>query len=123
MIHPRHTLPAASLFFGKTKPMMIFHARSIKWPIFVIVPLAVLVLPAQADQEPSTSPPAFSDLSPEQKRIILHKVAPPPVAQRDAPYSTPMYYLPYKGYQAGFGSMELDQTGNFVLDCNRRDIT
>jgi hypothetical protein len=61
----------------------------------------------------------FSQLPLEQQRQILIKVAPPAIAERDAPYSTPMYYLLAEGYQDGVGAMV--GKGNLVLDRNRPD--
>jgi len=66
-----------------------------------------------------SKPIAFSELPLVKQRAIEERVAPPPVAQRDAPYSTPMYYLFSKGYQDGVGAAV--GKGNLVLDRNRPD--
>ena len=41
----------------------------------------------------------FSKLPQEKQRQIRESVAPPPLAERSGPYSTPMYYLMYAGYE------------------------
>src|SRR5579862_1509418 len=53
------------------------------------------------DASGSTQPLEFSKLSIEKQRAIGIRVEPPPISQRDAPYSTPMYYLFDKGYTDG----------------------
>lgn len=58
--------------------------------------------------------PGFSDLSPERQQSILKKIEPPPLPQREVPYSTPMYYLLAKGFTDG-------ANGELVLDRNRPD--
>jgi len=66
---------------------------------------------------------AFSQLPLAKQRLIMDRIAPPPIAQRDAPYSTTMVYLLAKGYQDGYGSQETGsaKTAQFVLDRNRPD--
>ena len=61
----------------------------------------------------------FSQLPLSQQRAILNKVAAPDIVDRDAPYSTPMYYLLCAGYRDGVGAMV--GKGNLVLDRNRPD--
>ncbi len=63
--------------------------------------------------------PTFSQLPLTEQRKIILNVAPPPIAERDNPYSTPMYYLLSKGYRDGIGSMS--GKGNLILDRNRPD--
>lgn len=46
-------------------------------------------------------PAGFSQLPAERRAAILKRVEPPPLAEREAPYSTPMYYLLAKGFQDG----------------------
>jgi hypothetical protein len=80
--------------------------------VLTAVVLAALTAAVGAD-EPA-KPSGFSDLPIEQRRMIEERVAPPPLSQRDAPYSTPMYYLMYKGYSDG-------PNGELLLDRNRPD--
>ena len=61
-----------------------------------------------------TRPLGLSELPIEQQRQIEQRVAPPPTAERDAPYSTPMYYLMHKGFSDG-------PHGELLLDRNRPD--
>ena len=56
----------------------------------------------------------FSQLPAERRAAILKRVEAPPTAQRDAPYSTPMYYLLAKGFQDG-------PNNELKLDRNRPD--
>lgn len=65
--------------------------------------------------------PAFSSLPVSQRREIETRLAPPPPAQRNSPYSTPMYYLLHKGYRDGVGAIHPIPSGNLVLDRNRPD--
>jgi hypothetical protein len=51
---------------------------------------------ATAFADPGT---AFSSLPAEKQQQIRASVAPPPLAERVGPYSTPMYYLMYAGYK------------------------
>ncbi|HEX7009478.1 MAG TPA: hypothetical protein VF184_05820 [Phycisphaeraceae bacterium] len=59
-------------------------------------------------------PLMFSELPADQQAQILGAVAPPPLPQREAPYSTPMYYLLAKGFGAG-------ANGELRLERNRPD--
>ena len=42
--------------------------------------------------------PGFSQLTPQSQKRLRQMVAPPPLAERRNPYSTPMYYLTNKDY-------------------------
>jgi hypothetical protein len=59
-------------------------------------------------------PLAFSQLSIERQAAIERRLARAPVAERDAPYSTPMYYLLHKGFKDGID-------GELFLESNRPD--
>ena len=85
-----------------------------------ILSLGLLVALGGCGAGADKKPVPFSQLPLAQQRLIVEKVAPPALAQRDNPYSTPMYYLPAKGYQAGPGSMKRE--GTIILDRNRPDI-
>ncbi|MDC0936136.1 hypothetical protein OAS39_07600 [Pirellulales bacterium] len=78
----------------------------------IVACLGCLIGSARAAEGPS--PLGFSELPIEQQRQIEQRVAPPPTAERDAPYSTPMYYLMYKGFSDG-------PHGELLLDRNRPD--
>ncbi len=56
----------------------------------------------------------FHELPLERQRDIEMRCAAPPLARRDNPYSTPMYYLLAKGYGDGI-------RGELTLDRNRPD--
>lgn len=64
--------------------------------------------------EEAKRPLKFSELPIEKRREIEHQIEPPPLAERDAPYSTPMYYLMDKGYYDGINN-------EILLDRNRPD--
>ena len=94
--------------------------------ILVIVAGFVLTTAVNAQNDssaadPTREGPAFSSLSISQRREIETYLAPPHLAQRNSPYSTPMYYLLHKGYRDGVGAMDPIPTGNLVLDRNRPD--
>ena len=88
------------------------------WIGFLYLPLILgVLLPANTNAEPVP----FSQLPIERQRQIEKHLTPPPVHQRDVPYSTPMYYLMHKGYQDGIGSMSNEGKGTFSLKTNRPD--
>jgi hypothetical protein len=94
--------------------------------ILVVVAGLVLTTAVNAQKDSSaTDPPregpAFSSLSVSQCRKIETRLAPPPTAQRNSPYSTPMYYLLHQGYRDGVGAMDPIPAGNLILDRNRPD--
>lgn len=64
--------------------------------------------------EEGKRPLLYSQLPIEKQREIEQRVEPPPLAERDAPYSTPMYYLMHKGYYAGVND-------EVLLERNRPD--
>jgi hypothetical protein len=62
----------------------------------------------KSDAKPRGTPrPAFSSLSPQKQEAIRKSVAPPPLAQRRNPYSTPMYY-PMWGESSPDGTLRED---------------
>jgi hypothetical protein len=87
--------------------------------IFVLISLFFLSTISNA-QTISKKPAGFHHLPLKQQRTITDALAPPPICERDNPYSTPMYYLLAKGYRDGVGSMS--DGGNLVLDRNRPDL-
>ena len=91
-----------------------------KWSIFTISIMIVWITGDARAQIFDIRPGMpFSGLSAAKQRAILDRVAPPEIAEWDAPYSTPMYYLLAEGYQDGVGAMT--GNGNLVLDRNRPD--
>lgn len=83
-----------------------------RWAVAIVACFASLIGSASAAE--GASPLGFSELPIEQQRQIEQRVAPPPTPERDAPYSTPMYYLMYKGFSDGPKS-------ELQLDRNRPD--
>lgn len=71
-----------------------------------------LFAPANAEQQ--QRPLGLSELPINRQRQIEQRIEPPPLAERDAPYSTPMYYLMHKGYYDGINKQ-------ILLDRNRPD--
>lgn len=78
---------------------------------------------------------AFSELPPDRQEALRRLVAPPPLAQRNGPYSIPQYYLMYRGYKYE-GHLDADPAnrtykevagqpgpsyGQWALDRNRPD--
>lgn len=76
--------------------------------------IALLLIPFGMGWTEPAPEKLFSELPPERQRKMLESVQPPPLAERDNPYSTPMYYLFAKGYADGIGD-------SLVLDRNRPD--
>lgn len=64
--------------------------------------------------EEQKRPLGFSELPIEKRREIEKRVEAPPLAERDTPYSTPMYYLMHKGYYDGINN-------EILLERNRPD--
>jgi hypothetical protein len=62
----------------------------------------------------SKRPLGLSELPAETRAAAARRVAPPPLAEREAPYSTPMYYLLTKGFADG-------PNNELKLDRNRPD--
>jgi hypothetical protein len=58
--------------------------------------------------------PAYSSLPANKRQAIEKRIAPPEISKRDAPFSTPMYYLLRKGYRDG-------RKKEFVLKRSRPD--
>ncbi len=91
-----------------------------KWSKFISLILMLWVVPCAYSQTNDIKKGImFSDLPLLKQRAVIDRVAPPEIAEWDAPYSTPMYYLLCKGYQDGVGSMS--GKGNLILDRNRPD--
>jgi hypothetical protein len=91
-----------------------------KWSIFVSLILMLWIVPYAYSQTNGIKKGIkFSELPLLKQRAIIDRVAPPKIHERDAPYSTPMYYLLSEGYRDGVGSMS--GKGNLVLDRNRPD--
>jgi hypothetical protein len=60
--------------------------------------------------------PAFSSLPQAEQEALRQQFAPPPLKERYGPYSTPMYYLMYEGYEYD-GSLDKGPDGRtYVKD-------
>lgn len=75
---------------------MSFLARTPMRCLASIVAALVVTSVAAADAD-NFAP--FSKLPPNRQEALRRLVAPPPLAQRNGPYSTPRYYLMYRGYK------------------------
>lgn len=82
------------------------------WMVAQVLCFGCLVSLANANEQ--KRPLGFSELPIEKQREIEHRIEAPPLAERDAPYSTPMYYLMHKGYYDGINN-------EILLDRNRPD--
>lgn len=71
--------------------------------IFAGIALGGLLL---ASANCTAEPGSFSQLPEAQQQQLRDQVAPPPLAERYGPYSTPMYYLLHDGYQYD-GSLDI----------------
>ena len=79
--------------------------RKIRAGSFSVFLYFTLILGILLNTKTNAEPMPFSQLPIERQRQIEKHLAPPPINQRDVPYSTPMYYLLHKGYQDGIGSL------------------
>jgi len=92
----------------------VFSLREIALRRMVTLALCFGCLVGSANAEEQQRPLGLSELPIQQQRQIELRIEPPPLAERDAPYSTPMYYLMHKGYYDGINK-------EVFLDRNRPD--
>lgn len=92
----------------------ILLGRKLASPCLVSLALCFSCLFAPAHAEQQQRPLGLSELPIDRQRQIEQRIEPPPLAERDAPYSTPMYYLMHKGYYDGINKQ-------ILLDRNRPD--
>jgi hypothetical protein len=95
--------------------------RKIRAGAFLVFLYLLIIVGVIPGTNVNAEPMAFSQLSIQQQRQVEMRLAPPPISQRDVPYSTPMYYLFHKGFQAGIGSAFPERNGTFSLKANRPD--
>lgn len=92
----------------------IFSLRRLQLCWLVAYSIVIGYTVGLAKAEDQKRPLGFSELPVERRREIERQIEPPPLAERDAPYSTPMYYLMRKGYYDGINN-------EILLDRNRPD--
>jgi len=67
----------------------------------IVLALSFAILWAGVTALPAKNVVHYSDLSPDRQAAIRAKISVPPLSARDAPYSTPMYYLMHQGFTDG----------------------
>jgi len=89
-----------------------FREIAFRWMVTFTLCFSCLVMPVNAEEQ--QRPLGLSELPTARQREIEQRIEPPPLAERDAPYSTPMYYLMHKGFSDGINN-------EILLDRNRPD--